>query len=91
MDMLSERVQELANDGHTLKRSRTETFSAHLARRARVGRRDAPASISSAANSAARKIPHFTEPWYCCAEPTRDQFVDHGSEARLAASPDTFV
>ena len=28
---------------------------------------------------ASRAIPHFTEPWYCCAEPTRDQFVSIGA------------
>ena len=26
-------------------------------------------------------IPHFTEPWYCCAEPTREQFISIGGGA----------
>jgi radical SAM superfamily enzyme YgiQ (UPF0313 family)/outer membrane murein-binding lipoprotein Lpp len=31
-----------------------------------------------------KPIPHFTEPWYCCAEPTRDQFVSIGAPATTA-------
>ena len=30
-------------------------------------------------------IPHFTEPWYCCAEPTREQFISIGGGAPPAA------
>ena len=90
MDILSERVQELANDGHTLKRSRTETFRRIWRATQELAGETAGFDIV-AANSAARKIPHFAEPWYCCAEPTRDQFATMASEARLAASPDTFV
>jgi radical SAM superfamily enzyme YgiQ (UPF0313 family) len=90
MDMLSERVQELANDGHSLKRSRSETFSRIWGAAQELAGQSARLDIVPA-NSAAPKIPHFAEPWYCCAEPTRDQFAAMASEARLAASPDTFV
>ena len=89
MDILSERVQELANDGHRLKRSRTETFS--LIWRAAQELAGESASLDIVpAKSASRAIPHFAEPWYCCAEPTRDQFVTMASEARRSASPDIF-
>ncbi len=90
MDILSERVQELANDGHRLKRSRTETFSRIWGAARELAGQSARLDIVPV-NSAARKIPHFAEPWYCCAEPTLDQFAAMASEARLAASPDTFV
>ena len=90
MDVLSERVQELANEGHRLKRSRTETFSRIWGAAQELAGQSASLDIVPA-NSAARKIPHFAEPWYCCAEPTLDQFAAMASEARLAASPDTFV
>ena len=90
MDILSERVQELANDGHRLKRSRTETFSHIWGAAQELAGQSASLDIVPT-NSAARKIPHFAEPWYCCAEPTLDQFAAMASEARLAASPDTFV
>jgi radical SAM superfamily enzyme YgiQ (UPF0313 family) len=89
MDILSERVQELANEGHGLKRSRTETFS--LIWRAAQELAGESASLDIVpAKSVAHKVPHFAEPWYCCAEPTRDQFVAMASEARRSASPDIF-
>ena len=90
MDMLSEGVQDLANDGHRLNRSRTETFK-RIWRTAQELAGETAGFDIVPANSAARKIPHFAEPWYCCAEPTRDQFAAMASEARFAASPDTFV
>jgi radical SAM superfamily enzyme YgiQ (UPF0313 family) len=90
MDILSERVQELANDGHTLKRSRSETFQRIWRAAQELAGETAGFDIAPAVSSA-RKIPHFAEPWYCCAEPTHDQFAAMASEARLAASPDTFV
>ena len=90
MDILSERVQELANDGHRLKRSRTETFRRIWRAAQEVAGETAGTDILPAVSSA-RKIPHFAEPWYCCAEPTLDQFAAMASETRLAASPDTFV
>lgn len=90
MDVLSERVQDLADEGHRVKRSRTETFG-RICRAARELAGQAGRFDLVPATSTARKIPHFAEPWYCCAEPTRDQFVAIASEARLAASPETFV
>jgi radical SAM superfamily enzyme YgiQ (UPF0313 family) len=76
MDLLPGRVQELAAEGDKLKRSRAETF-------ARIWRaasqlddaKDAAALWQIPAFSSSGPIPHFTEPWYCCAEPTADQFV----------------
>jgi radical SAM superfamily enzyme YgiQ (UPF0313 family) len=89
MDILSDRVQELANAGHRLKRSRTETFRRIWRAVQELAGERASFDIVPA-TSAARKIPHFAEPWYCCAEPTHDQFVAMASEARPTASPDTF-
>jgi hypothetical protein len=89
MDVLSERVQELANAGDRLKRSRTDTFMSiwqaanELAGEELVSRGAAP-------NLSACKVPHFTEPWYCCAEPTQDQFVSIGSDNRPQMQSDTF-
>src|SRR5260370_1331936 len=40
-------------------------------------------------------VPFLSEPWYCCAEPTRDQFVSIGAQKPLVknavASADGFV
>ena len=89
MDTLSERVQELANAGDRLKRSRTETFA--LICRAAAELLGAPAHGEQIVYKASvRKIPHFTEPWYCCAEPTREQFVSIASHVAPKIHSDAF-
>lgn len=67
MDALAVRVQELALEGDKLRRSRTETF-------ARIWQA-ACLQPQPAALVAPTPIPHFSEPWYCCAEPTAEQFA----------------
>jgi hypothetical protein len=37
--------------------------------------------------SAGAAIPHISEPWYCCAEPTHDQFVAIGGAPPPPAQP----
>ena len=80
MDRLAERVQDLAAAADKAELSRAEAFAHHLARRGRGARTTdtlrnhappgpPPALVSRAA------IPHLSEAWYCCAEPTQDQFV----------------
>ena len=89
MDTLSDRVQRLAGEGDRLKRSRTETFT-HIWRAAAGLTGENGALEAPAPNASIRTIPHFTEPWYCCAEPTQDQFVSITSEARPQAQSDSF-
>jgi radical SAM superfamily enzyme YgiQ (UPF0313 family) len=89
MDMLSADVQKLANDGDRLKRSRTDTFML-IWRAAKELAREKAVSDNFAPKRPARKVPHFTEPWYCCAEPTEDQFVSIASDARPPMQSDTF-
>jgi radical SAM superfamily enzyme YgiQ (UPF0313 family) len=89
MDTLSERVQEFANAGDQLKRSRTDTFM-HIWRAANESTGEGASFSAVQASSPSRRIPHFSEPWYCCAEPTHDQFVSITSEARPPAQPDAF-
>jgi len=67
MDALAARVQQLAGEGDKLRRTRSETF-ALIWQAACVGPQ--PAAPSEPA-----PIPHFSEPWYCCAEPTEGQFA----------------
>ena len=45
----------------------------------------AGAAWKPAAGAARAGIAHFSEPWYCCAEPTRDQFVAIGGAAGAPA------
>jgi radical SAM superfamily enzyme YgiQ (UPF0313 family) len=85
VDRLSEAVQAIAADADAKKLSRSEAF----------GR------IWEAAHAAAgvvalelklgegRAVPFLSEPWYCCAEPTKEQLVSIGavvSNAKSAAS-----
>ncbi len=84
IDELAARVQELAAEGDRLRRSRTETF-AHIWRA--VSGRPQPAGLAAPA-----AIPHFSEPWYCCAEPTQEQFVSvAATEQPEAPEPETAV
>ena len=88
LDSLSERVQELANAGDRLKRSRTDTFVRICQAASEVaGEKSIP---KAAPRPSTRGVPHFTEPWYCCAEPTQDQFVSITSDSRPPAHSDTF-
>jgi radical SAM superfamily enzyme YgiQ (UPF0313 family) len=89
LDILSERVQELANAGDRQKRSRTNTFT-RIWRAANELAGENVISDDPVPKSSMRKIPHFTEPWYCCAEPTQDQFVSITSDARPQTQSDTF-
>jgi hypothetical protein len=87
LDVLAGRVQTLAHAGDRLKRSRSETFT--LIWRAATGLAAADAGLHPIAKGLGRKVPHFTEPWYCCAEPTEDQFVSIASHGEKVHS-DTF-
>ena len=78
LDALSETVQEIAADGERQKESRLATFeriwkAAHAA----AGITE-PAMKSSASSQSQARVPFLSEPWYCCAEPTRDQLVSIG-------------
>ena len=97
VDALAERVQQLAAMGDKLAWTRSETFAriwqaaAHAEAQAAEGRADQAAMGGSASVftplgqqpmfAARPAIPHFTEPWYCCAEPTREQFISIGGGA----------
>jgi radical SAM superfamily enzyme YgiQ (UPF0313 family) len=90
LDGLSERVQQLANLGDQLKRSRTDTFLQIWRAANELAGQDAGITAVQA-SSPAHRIPHFSEPWYCCAEPTKDQFVAIASQAsRPATQSDAF-
>jgi radical SAM superfamily enzyme YgiQ (UPF0313 family) len=80
LDALAAQVQELAGAGDKLKSTRPQTF-------AQIWRAAAVAAGAGAADpawelppfAASAPIPHVSEPWYCCAEPTSDQFVSIGA------------
>jgi radical SAM superfamily enzyme YgiQ (UPF0313 family) len=93
LELLSETVQDIAADGERQKQSRQATFeriwkAAHAA--AGIA---APSVRTTIAASAG--VPFLSEPWYCCAEPTREQLVSIGGAKPQAhhavAGADGFV
>jgi hypothetical protein len=79
LDRLSETVQTIAAEGDRKRESRPEVFeriwkSAHVA-----AGMEAPILDSARSGPA---VPFLSEPWYCCAEPTKDQFVSIGGVAK---------
>jgi len=87
VDLLSETVQSIAAEADRKKESRALAFSriweaAHLA--AGI---DAP----ELRVKEGREVPFLSEPWYCCAEPTRDQLVAIGGAAAPAPAVEKVV
>jgi len=93
LDDLSEKVQGIAADADRRKQTRAVALeriwqAAHTAGGVDPRRPDA-------AQPAGRPVPFLSEPWYCCAEPTKDQLVSIGNVAKRAVLPamtaDNFV
>jgi hypothetical protein len=93
LDALSETVQEIAAAAERQKESRPATFeriwkAAHSAA-------GLPAPLLNLSARSEAGVPFLSEPWYCCAEPTRDQLISIGAPKPLAknavASADNFV
>jgi hypothetical protein len=93
LDALSETVQEIAAAAERQKESRPATFERIWKAAHAAAGLPAP-QINPSAHSQA-DVPFLSEPWYCCAEPTRDQLVSIGAPKPLAknavASADGFV
>jgi radical SAM superfamily enzyme YgiQ (UPF0313 family) len=85
VDALSGAVQEIAANADLEKDSRPVAFeriwkAAHSA--AGVAAPALPLADSTA-------VPFLSEPWYCCAEPTKDQLISIGSRKPQAAPATT--
>lgn len=83
VDRLSETVQAIAADSDRKKESRPEAFAriweaAHTA---------AGVVTPELKLGVARPVPFLSEPWYCCAEPTKEQFVSIGAVGKQATAP----
>jgi radical SAM superfamily enzyme YgiQ (UPF0313 family) len=86
LDALAERIQDLASEGEKQKKSRAEIFASiwrAAAAAAGAGEADPAWQLPALAKSA--PVPRLSEPWYCCAEPTRDQFVAIGAAPQPSA------
>jgi radical SAM superfamily enzyme YgiQ (UPF0313 family) len=93
VDLLSETVQDIAADGERQKESRQATFE-RIWKAAHVAAGIVPPAVRTTIVPSAG-VPFLSEPWYCCAEPTRDQLVSIGGakpQAKQAvATADGFV
>jgi hypothetical protein len=79
VDALGRRVQQIVERGEAAKMDRAQIFTAIWKAAAEAdGGADDAASWQPPAGALAA-IPHFDEPWYCCAEPAREQFVSIGA------------
>ncbi len=74
LDLLSSKVQEIAAASDVAKWSRSRTFAAIWRAAHDASGIKAPELKSSVAGA----VPFLSEPWYCCAEPTKDQLVSLG-------------
>jgi len=93
LDILSEAVQEIAAAAERQKESRPATFE-RIWKVAHAAAGWAAPQINGSVHSQSG-VPFLSEPWYCCAEPTRDQLVSIGAPKALAknavASANGFV
>lgn len=80
MDALSETVQAIAADADRRKEPRAVTFE-RIWKAAHSAAGMAAPVLTQAAPFA--PVPVLSEPWYCCAEPTREQFVSIGPARKL--------
>jgi hypothetical protein len=89
VDELSETVQAIAADADRKKESRPVAFeriwrTAHEAA-------SLTASDLALAGQPGVAVPFLSEPWYCCAEPTREQLVSIGTVAKKSATTQATV
>jgi hypothetical protein len=80
LDQLSETVQAIAADADARKKSRSEAF----ARIWKAAYNAAGVEAPELRLGQARAVPFLSEPWYCCAEPTKAQLVSIGAVAKNA-------
>ena len=80
VDALSETVQAIAAEGDRRKESRPTVFERIWKAAHGAAGLEAPSIQTSHTSPAA--IPFLSEPWYCCAEPTREQFVSIGQVSK---------
>ncbi len=92
VDELGEKVQEIAAAADREKVSRTVAFERIWIAAHTIAGLAAPELERV---STLRTVPFLSEPWYCCAEPTRDQLISIGKPQAPAKMPvvtaDSFV
>ncbi len=89
VDALSETVQAIAADADGKKQSRSVAFERIW--RAAHEAAGVATPILALASPAGVPVPFLSEPWYCCAEPTREQLVSIGRVAEKVAGAQSTV
>jgi radical SAM superfamily enzyme YgiQ (UPF0313 family) len=86
LDALSDTVQHIAAETDRNKETRSAAFE-------RIWRAAYAAAALSAPDlettGCGAAVPFLSEPWYCCAEPTRDQLVSIGTVSKPSSMPAT--
>ncbi|HEY2461268.1 MAG TPA: CUAEP/CCAEP-tail radical SAM protein [Candidatus Acidoferrum sp.] len=85
LDLLSEKVQDIAADSDRKKQSRPVAFERIWKAAHEIAGISTPAIPKTSHES--RPVPFLSEPWYCCAEPTREQLVSIGAKKSSVAEP----
>ena len=75
LDALSARIQGIAASADALKWPRSRTFEAIW----KAAYTTAGIAVPELRVESSKKVPFLSEPWYCCAEPTKDQLVNLGA------------
>ncbi len=95
VDALSERVQEIAAAADREKVSRSAAFERIWKAAHAAAGMESPELEADMVARDARTVPFLSEPWYCCAEPTKDQLISIGKPQPSAKMPavaaDSFV
>jgi radical SAM superfamily enzyme YgiQ (UPF0313 family) len=88
VDAVGRRVQQIVEQGEAAKLGRARIFAAiwKAAAEADSNSMEEESSVWQPPAGALVAIPHFDEPWYCCAEPAREQFVSIGVAKPAAAA-----
>ena len=87
VDDLSEIVQSIAADADRKKQSRSEAFARIWAAAHAAAGIETPRLALVERSGVA--VPFLSEPWYCCAEPTKEQLVSIGSVTKKPGEPAT--
>jgi radical SAM superfamily enzyme YgiQ (UPF0313 family) len=94
VDALAEHVSQIVERDERERRSREEIFG-HIWEAAAQADGSSVGNTAAALQSFGRNgktrsaIPHMNEPWYCCAEPTREQLVSIGAPRTPSLTPVT--
>jgi len=92
LDALSAEVQTIAAAADAAKWPRAKTFAAIW----KAAHEAAELQVPELKLAAAKGVPFLSEPWYCCAEPTKDQLISLGvapapQKQPMARTADSFV